>query len=124
MGGVWERMVGIVKRALQKTIGRRKLSSELLHTTLCEIESIVNSRPLTSIGDQDSPCQFLRPIDFIYKDVRLGSTQLTSSDNDEDDPDYRTTPELSSRKEESQKLPPRPKSSRRSSGPFGSTTTF
>ncbi|EYC38631.1 hypothetical protein Y032_0705g1686 [Ancylostoma ceylanicum] len=87
MGGVWERMVGIVKRALHKTIGRRKLSAELLHTTLCEIEGIVNSRPLTSIGDQDSPCQFLRPVDFIYKDVRLGSTQLTPSDNDEDDPD-------------------------------------
>ncbi|EYC14365.1 hypothetical protein Y032_0040g167 [Ancylostoma ceylanicum] len=99
MGGVWERMVGIVKRALHKTIGRRKLSAELLHTTLCEIEGIVNSRPLTSIGDQDSPCQFLRPVDFIYKDVRLGSTQLTPSDNDEDDPDYRTTPELSSQKE-------------------------
>ncbi|KAL6730714.1 hypothetical protein Aduo_001664 [Ancylostoma duodenale] len=32
-------------------------------------------------------------------DVRLGSTQLTPSDNDEDDPDYRTTPELSSQKE-------------------------
>ncbi|RCN33861.1 Pao retrotransposon peptidase, partial [Ancylostoma caninum] len=85
----------ICKRMKEKM---RKLSSELLHTTLCEIESIVNSRPLTSIGDQDSPCQFLR-VDFIYKDVRLGSTQLTSSDNDEDDPDYRTTPELSSQKE-------------------------
>ncbi|RCN35306.1 hypothetical protein ANCCAN_18824 [Ancylostoma caninum] len=99
MGGVWERTVAIVKRALQKTIRRRKLSSELLHTTLCEIESIVNSRPLTIIGDQDSPCHFLRPVDFIFIYVRLGSTQLTPSDSDEVDPDYRTTPELSSQKE-------------------------
>ncbi|EYC16490.1 hypothetical protein Y032_0033g2688 [Ancylostoma ceylanicum] len=98
MVGESGRMVGIVKRALQKTIGRRKLSAELLHTTLCEIERIVNSRPLTSIGNQDY--QFLRPVDFIYKDVRFGSTtQPTPVDNDEDDPEYRTTPELSSQKE-------------------------
>ncbi|EYC42074.1 hypothetical protein Y032_0545g3253 [Ancylostoma ceylanicum] len=34
MGGVWERMVDTVKRSLQKTIGRRKLTEELFHTTL------------------------------------------------------------------------------------------
>ncbi|EYC27487.1 hypothetical protein Y032_0009g755 [Ancylostoma ceylanicum] len=97
MGGVWERMVGTVKRSLQKTIGRRKLTEELLHTTLCEIESVVNSRPLTTLGDQSSPCEILRPIDFVYKDIRHGTTQL-SPRTDEDDPDYLPYPELSSQK--------------------------
>ncbi|XGW34478.1 hypothetical protein V3C99_018408 [Haemonchus contortus] len=82
MGGVWERMVGTVKRSMQKTVGRRKLTDELLHTTLYEVESIVNSRPITTIGDQDSPCEALRPIDFIYKVVRHGTTQLTSGDHE------------------------------------------
>ncbi|EYC05914.1 hypothetical protein Y032_0079g1255 [Ancylostoma ceylanicum] len=97
MGGVWERMVGTVKRSLQKTIGRRKLTEELLHTTLCEIESVVNSRPLTTLGDHSSPCEVLRPIDFVYKDIRHGTTQLFPR-TDEDDPDYLPFPELSSQK--------------------------
>ncbi|CAJ0607513.1 unnamed protein product [Cylicocyclus nassatus] len=82
-----------------KTIGRWKLTDELLHTSLCEIESIVNSRPLTHIGEDDPSCQVLRPVDFIYKDVRLGSTQLIPADDDVQDPDYRISPELSSQKE-------------------------
>ncbi|RCN53538.1 hypothetical protein ANCCAN_00031 [Ancylostoma caninum] len=62
-------MVGTVKRSLQRTIGRRKLTEELFHTTLCEIESVVNFRPLMTIDDQDSPCEFLRPIDFVYMEL-------------------------------------------------------
>ncbi|CAJ0606425.1 unnamed protein product [Cylicocyclus nassatus] len=61
MGGIWERMVGLVKRAMQKTIGRRKLTDKLLQTPLCEIESIVNSRPLTHTGEDDPSFQVLRP---------------------------------------------------------------
>ncbi|RCN39754.1 Pao retrotransposon peptidase, partial [Ancylostoma caninum] len=80
-----------------KTIGRRKLTEELFHTTLCEIESVVNSRPLTTIGDQNSPCEILRPIDFVYKDIRHGTTQL-SPRTDEEDPNYLPYPELSSQK--------------------------
>ncbi|KHJ77821.1 hypothetical protein OESDEN_22559, partial [Oesophagostomum dentatum] len=95
MVGVWERLVGIVKRALQKSIGRRMLSAELLQTTMCEIESIAIDLHRRS----EFPSQVLRPIDFIYKDVRYGSTQLTSVDDDEQDPDYRITPELASQRE-------------------------
>ncbi|WKY15695.1 hypothetical protein Q1695_000859 [Nippostrongylus brasiliensis] len=90
-------MVGTVKRSFQKTVGRRKLTDELLYTTLCEIESVVNSRPLTSIGNRNSPIEPLRPIDFIYKDVRHGTTQLTMNEDNED-PDYQPYPELSSQK--------------------------
>ncbi|XGW33925.1 hypothetical protein V3C99_017998 [Haemonchus contortus] len=97
MGGVWERMVGTVKRSLQKTIGRRKLNDELFQTTLCEVESVVNSRPLTTIGDQNSPCDALRPIDFIYKDVWHGAIQLSLDDND-DDPDFQQSPGIPSQK--------------------------
>ncbi|EYC18264.1 hypothetical protein Y032_0028g1766 [Ancylostoma ceylanicum] len=97
MRGVWERMIGTVKRSLQKTIGRRKLTEELFHTTLFEIESVVNSRPLTTVGDQDSSCEILRPIDFVYKDVRHGTTQLSPT-IDEGDPEYLPYPELSFQK--------------------------
>lgn len=45
----YERMVGLVKRTLQKTIGQRILMLEEYQTFLCEAEGIINMRPLTYI---------------------------------------------------------------------------
>ena len=50
-GGFWERMVGITKRCLRKTIGRSKLTFEELRTVIVEIEGTVNNRPLTYLYD-------------------------------------------------------------------------
>ncbi|KHJ98076.1 hypothetical protein OESDEN_01937 [Oesophagostomum dentatum] len=80
----------------KKTTGHRKLSDELPQTTLCEIESVVNSTPLTAVGES-SPYEVLRPMDFIYKDVRHGTMQLSPS-NDGDDADNLLHPMLTSHK--------------------------
>ena len=59
--GFIERMVGTVKRALRKTIGRTSLNDEELRTTLAELQSGVNRRPLltTPEGETLSPAHFL-----------------------------------------------------------------
>ena len=56
-GGAFERLVRSTKRCLRKLIGRAQFSSDELVTTLAEIESVVNSRPLTyiSAGDTEEP---------------------------------------------------------------------
>ena len=46
-GGHFERIVGLVKRCLRKVIGKAKLSFLELEVVLCEVESNLNSRPLT-----------------------------------------------------------------------------
>ena len=51
MGGFYERLIGITKMALKKSIGRLSLTSIQLQTTLSEIEAIVNSRPLIYLED-------------------------------------------------------------------------
>ena len=66
-GGFWERMIRIVKACLRKTIGRATLSQDELHTLLVEVESIINSRPLTYVqDDQDGTNYSLTPSHLIY----------------------------------------------------------
>lgn len=52
MGGFCERLVGVVKTALRKTISRALLTSSQLTTILYEIETTINSRPLV-YGDEE-----------------------------------------------------------------------
>ena len=53
-GGAFERLVRSTKRCLRKLIGRAQFSFDELVTTLAEIESVVNSRPLTYISADDT----------------------------------------------------------------------
>jgi hypothetical protein len=50
MGGVWERMIRTVRNVLSAIIecNGRQLNDEALRTFMCEVETIVNSRPLTT----------------------------------------------------------------------------
>ena len=50
-GGLFEAMVKIVKGALKKTLGQRRLTFEQLATVLTEVEQVVNSRPLGTVSD-------------------------------------------------------------------------
>ena len=52
-GGFYERLNGLVKRALRKTLWRSTLTYEELETTLIEIEGTLNSRPLCYIYDDN-----------------------------------------------------------------------
>ena len=52
MGGVWERQIRTIRRILATLLNEHtgRLDDESLHTLLCEVESIINSRPLTVIS--------------------------------------------------------------------------
>ena len=61
MGGVWERMVASVKRALRAVLGRVIVSEETLHTVIAEAEFIVNSRPLTHVSADGADLEAITP---------------------------------------------------------------
>ncbi|KAK3724979.1 hypothetical protein QZH41_017459, partial [Actinostola sp. cb2023] len=59
MGGVWERQIRTVRNVLSSLLQSNgaQLDDESLRTLMCEVEAIVNSRPLTinQLTDPDSP---------------------------------------------------------------------
>lgn len=65
MGGVWERLVASVKRALKVVLGNQCVSEDVLHTVLTEVEYMINGRPLTYVsGDSEDP-EPLTPNNFL-----------------------------------------------------------
>ena len=66
-GGFWERLVKSVKLPLRKVIGKASLSYDELQTILTEIETIVNSRPITYVYDDEESLSYaLTPCHLIY----------------------------------------------------------
>ncbi|GFS52655.1 integrase catalytic domain-containing protein [Trichonephila clavipes] len=68
-GGFWERLIGLVKKTLRKTLGKTSLNHEELHTVLCDCESLINSRPLTYVTDDVEDLEPLTPAMFL-QDIR------------------------------------------------------
>uniref|UniRef100_A0AAF5Q6R2 DUF5641 domain-containing protein n=1 Tax=Wuchereria bancrofti TaxID=6293 RepID=A0AAF5Q6R2_WUCBA len=81
-GGVYERMIGLTKGTLRKVVGRKLLKEKEFITLIVEVESILNTRPLTYVNFDDS--KILRPIDFIIPDVCL----MIPTNNTDDQDDY------------------------------------
>ncbi|EYB83841.1 hypothetical protein Y032_0328g2641 [Ancylostoma ceylanicum] len=72
-GGFYERLVGSVKTALKKTIPRQILDLPKLQTLICEVEAVLNTRPITSVPTNTAEEAYvLRPIDLISPYFRLG----------------------------------------------------
>ena len=65
MGGIWESLVKSVKRSLQVIIRNKLFTEECLPAFLCEVESILNQRPLSPISDDVNDLKALTPSHFI-----------------------------------------------------------
>ena len=63
-GCFYERLMGIVKRCLRKTTGRKHFILEQLSTLLAEIEAVLNSRPLTYVYEDFESGFVLTPSHF------------------------------------------------------------
>ena len=90
MGGFYERLIGSVKRSLKKNVGCLLLSLLQLQTILKEIETVVNSRPLTYCGEDIDDYPALTPSHFLsFPSLETGcpaislQTNPTESENKE-----------------------------------------
>ena len=62
-GGAWERMIGVAKRIAKGVQGvlPTKITDESLTTLFCEVENIVNGRPLCKVSDDPNDASVITP---------------------------------------------------------------
>ncbi|XP_076384686.1 uncharacterized protein LOC143263817 [Megalopta genalis] len=60
-GGFWERLIGILKRLLRRTLRKSCLTYEEMLTTLLDCEAIINNRPITFMSERDKRSRGFRP---------------------------------------------------------------
>ena len=69
-GGVWERQVRTVRKILQAMLTEQHLKSasneEQLYTLFCEVESTINSRPLTTVSEDPNDLAVITPNHLLH----------------------------------------------------------
>lgn len=60
-GGVWERLIRSIRQVLPSVLKQQDLTEEGLHTVLCEVEAILNSRPISTVSDDPQDLEPLTP---------------------------------------------------------------
>ena len=74
-GGFYERLVGITKRSLRKSLGKSKMDEQQLSTILVETEAVINSMPLVYV-ENDINSKALSPADFITLNHGVGTPNI------------------------------------------------
>ena len=66
MGGVWERLIQLVKNILYSVLKEQVLDDEALQTALCEVEAIMNDRPITTVTNDPNDLEPLTPNHLLH----------------------------------------------------------
>ncbi|KAK0141947.1 hypothetical protein N1851_020380 [Merluccius polli] len=72
-GGVWERVIRMVRRILKSVLRQQRLDDDGLHTVMCEAEAILNDRPITKLSDDPHDLEPLTPNHIL---LMKGKTSL------------------------------------------------
>lgn len=76
-GGFYERLIGLVKNCMKRTLEKHLINQNQLCTIVKEIEAVVNTRPLTTVGQELE--HILTPADFL----RFGGALCTNISDQE-----------------------------------------
>lgn len=69
-GGIWERLIRIIKTTIRSVTSQQYLDDEGLQTVMCEVEAILNSRPLTTVSDNPNDLEPLTPNHILQLKVQ------------------------------------------------------
>lgn len=71
-GGVWERCIRTVRKITNAILKEQTLDDEGLLTLICEVEAIINGRPITKVSDDPNDWEALTPNHLLL--LRAGPT--------------------------------------------------
>jgi hypothetical protein len=73
MGGIWERLIRTVRKVLTSLLREfgNRLDDESFRTLLCEVESIVNSQPLTFVSSDPTDLDPLTPSHLLTMKTKV-----------------------------------------------------
>ena len=80
-GGFWERLIGILKRLLRRTLKRSCLNYEEMLTVLLDCEAVINSRPITFMSEKNEIIP-LTPSMFLQEIKEVGVLNFDTIEND------------------------------------------
>ena len=86
-GGFWERLIGLTKRAIKKTLGKASITLTELQTLTTEVEAILNDRPITYVSRDCVDEELLTP-SHLLNGRRITSLPYPITDDDPSDLDY------------------------------------
>ncbi|KAL4008074.1 hypothetical protein ACER0C_001926 [Sarotherodon galilaeus] len=69
-GGVWERQIRSIRKVLSSVVEQQVLDEEGLHTLLCEVEAIINSRPISRVSTDPNDLEALTPNHLLLMKAR------------------------------------------------------
>ena len=96
-GGFWERLVGMVKMSLKKTLGRAFITLNTLQTTIVEVEAVLNDRPLTYLPSSTGDLVPLTPSHLLYGRRIIALPHPDVQEEEIADPDYPSAEQLRSK---------------------------
>lgn len=64
-GGVWERCIRTVRGILKVLLKEQVVDDEGFHTLMCEVEALMNGRPITKVSDDPNDLHALTPNDLL-----------------------------------------------------------
>ena len=79
-GGIWERLVQSCKKIMIAILDNRRLTDELLSTTMCLVEQTLNARPLTAVSDDPEYLTALTPNHFLLGRENASAPFMPSSE--------------------------------------------
>ena len=61
MGGIWERTIRSIRKVLKGLLKEQTVTDEGLATLMCEVEAILNGRPLTKVSSDPKDAEAVTP---------------------------------------------------------------
>jgi len=86
-GGMWERLIGLMKSSLKKVVGNALLTIGELTTLVTQIEAKMNDRPITFVSDQFDDPEPLTP-SMLLTGCRINSFPSSFAEKELLDPTY------------------------------------